>query len=694
MTRKKKRYPQPVRSFYDDSHGLPSKIVNSLARRRGEVWAGTESGIGRFRKGLWAPSKEAGWPTGSVERLFVSDRGVVVARCEGETMVYRRGRWTRIPGPSNMVGAAEDQQGRIWILAPGGLWCESNGSWKQKKRNDDGIDFTDFIWQRKGRGVASSGDGLFFLQGKRYYWYIVEPREEGLISANVRGLREDSWGNLWVATDRGVSIYSPPNGWCSLRGEDGLPIENLTLVEKGSGGTFWFGSDHGLIRLKDGQWDYYASKRYLPDDHVRDILLSPQGAVWVATPEGVSRIEYRQMTLLEKAEHYSEIVERYHKRGGYVTIRLLEKPGDLDTGHVEISDNDGTWTGLYLAAQCFKYAVTRDPAVKALVSESLQAMLDLERITGIPGLPARAIRRRGEPGFGDGHPEFHLTPDGEAEWKGDTSSDEIDAHFFALSICYDLAADKGEREQIRGTIRRIMDYIIENGYLLNDLDGKPTTWGVWSPKLLNQDDRWRMQRGLNSLEIISHLKTAYHITGDERYRDEYERLIRTHHYALNSVKQRITILGRHTWHDDQLAMLSYYPLLLYEEDPDLRQILLLSLERTWRDLRKMRYAFWNYIYGAVTHRPCDAEASVDYLSGLPLDLVRWTIRNSVRADLKLDPDDPQIVREPIPVGERTVENSDGCMFRVDGGNGGLVAQDGTIYLLPYWMGRFHGLIDA
>ncbi len=687
------RFPQPHRTFYGESDGLPSDRIHALARWSDEVWAGGEAGISRFEDGGWRPCTEDDWPQGRIEKLFTFESGTAVAAGKGDTWVYGNGGWGHAEEPGRLVGAAEDQSGCLWALASDGLWQVKGGEWDLRKSNSDDIEFNDFIWLKGSRGVAASRDGLFFLQGKRPYWYIVQERQEGLLSNRARSVSEDANGHIWVATDRGISIYMPPNGWCSLTGEEGLPIEDLSGVEIGVDGTIWLSSLNGLIRLRDGRWKYYASKRYLPSDLILDMLPGDGGDIWAATDDGVSHIEFDEMTLEQKAEHYAELTERHHKRRGYVTIRWLESPGDLDTGYVEISDNDGTWTGLYLAAQCFRYAVTKSKDVKELISGSLQAMLDLERVTGIPGLPARSVRKRGEHGFGDGHPEFHRTPDGETEWKGDTSSDEIDAHFFALSICHDLGADDEERGQIEGMVSRVMDYIIENDYLLIDQDGEPTTWGVWSPSLLNDDDKWRMQRGLNSLEILSHLKTAHHITGNERYLDEYMRLIKDHHYALNTIKQRITILGQHTWHDDELAMLSYYPLLLYERDSALRQLFLTSLERTWRDLRQMRYPLWNFIYRAVTGRGCQEAMAMDYLVRLPLDLVRWTVKNSLRADIQRDPDDPSLARVPIDADERPIEGTDGCQLRLDGGRDGMVAQDGTIYLLPYWMGRYHGFIQ-
>ncbi len=66
-----------------------------------------------------------------------------------------------------------------------------------------------------------------------------------------------------------------------------------------------------------------------------------------------------------------------------------------------------------------------------------------------------------------------------------------------------------KREQeIRPYVERITDHILDHGLNYVGPPGKPTTWGVWSPKALNHDLRRIGDRGLNSLEILSHLKVA------------------------------------------------------------------------------------------------------------------------------------------------------------------------------------------
>ncbi len=688
-------YRQWTRKFHDSSSGLPSNCVNVLSRVGDAIWAGTERGISIKQEGGWKHASSDGWPQGSVD-LIIQYGNRVFAASDGALLCYDGTSWSVSEGPEAGLKADIDSSGALWVCAPDGLWRFDGSSWTHARRTEArGMEYRDFrcLGEEGSRAVAATSRGLFFLQGKRPYWFVVRAREEGMLSNDTRCAVPDEAGHIWVGTDRGISIYAGGDGWCSLRGEDGLPQEDVRLTKVTPWGDHWFGTNSGVILLKEGRWKYFASRRWLPSDQVTDILPLGDGEAFVATRGGISHLKSVQMTLEEKASQYEATVRKYHTRIGFVTGRVLSAPGEISSGQVRISDNDGLWTSLYIAAEAFRYSVTQDAEAKAFARESLDALMRLEQVTGIPGFPARAIRGRGEAGFGDGHPEWHPTPDGEWEWKGDTSSDEIDGHYFAMTIYYDLVAGKRERQLLEEYAKRLTDHIITHDYFLVDLDGEPTTWGVWSPKRLNHDDRWRMQRGLNSLEILSYLRSANHLTGDETYLDRYRQLATKHHYAINTIKQRQTVLGHQVWHDDRLAYLAYYPLLRYEDDPALRQIYLLSLERTWHQIRGQRNSLWNIITSAVMGTPHDIEAAADTLGDYPLDLISWTVRNSHRSDVTLDAQRPNSATEPLPADERPVGEWAGNLHILDGGSEGRSALEGTCFLLPYWMGRYHGFLD-
>jgi hypothetical protein len=111
-------------------------------------------------------------------------------------------------------------------------------------------------------------------------------------------------------------------------------------------------------------------------------------------------------------------------------------------------------------------------------------------------------------------PRWPTSADGKWYWKTDTSSDELDGHYFLYGLYYDLVAEtEAEKARVREVTARLTDHLIEHDYCLVDHDGKVTRWGVFGPQYLN-GPFWTAQRGLNSLSVLSYIKVA--VCGDEK----------------------------------------------------------------------------------------------------------------------------------------------------------------------------------
>jgi hypothetical protein len=86
------------------------------------------------------------------------------------------------------------------------------------------------------------------------------------------------------------------------------------------------------------------------------------------------------------------------------------------------------------------------------------------------------------------------------------------------------------------------------------------------------------------------------------------------------------------------------------------------------------------------------------LERIPMDLISWKVVNSSRKDVlmdkELDREHERQARTLLPPDERPVMKWNGNPFVVDGGNGGFSEDDGAMFLLPYWMGRFLGVVPA
>jgi hypothetical protein len=501
--------------------------------------------------------------------------------------------------------------------------------------------------------------------------------------------------------DKGIILYREKNGQTGLSAIGSLPVyQEVTVIAKESSGENWIGTKKGAIFVCTSciatSHEYFAGRRWLLDDHVTGIGFEPgtSRVVWLETPKGFSRIEWKKMTLAEKSKAFIERVRARHVRHGLTADSILQTPGDLSTNKTVSSDNDGLWTQMYIAAEAFRYKVTGEEDARANARQGFEAMLRLEEITGIPGFPARSFIKIGEDiQLKDG--EWHDTPDGKWRWKGDTSSDEIVGHYFGYAVYYDLLADEADRRKIRGVVTRMTDHILNNNYQLIDTDGKRTLWGWWGPEEIWGDSD---ETGLRALHILSHLRVAYHITGNPRYQQAYNELISRHRYHLLTRNQKINYPFHINHSDDELAFLSYYPLLNYETDPKLREVYIQSLARSWQVERPERNPLWNFIYAVgIGSKEFDRYEAIRTLQEIPMDQISWTVANSHRLDVTIDAQSAKFSRPQslfvLPYDELPIRKWNGNPYRLDGGDGGRSEGDGVYFLLPYWMGRYHKLID-
>ena len=477
------------------------------------------------------------------------------------------------------------------------------------------------------------------------------------------------------------------------------PTTQVTVIHAESPSVTWAGGPQGAVRYSDGykSVEYFGGRRWLPDDHVTGIGTDGT-ATWLETSKGFARIEYKPMTLEDKSRHFVERVQKRHNRWGLTSDSRLRVAGDLSTNLMVSSDNDGLWTAIYVAAECFRYKVTGEADARENARRGMAAILRLESIAGIRGFPARSFIKVGEdlqPGDG----EWHDTPDKQWRWKGDTSSDEIVGHYFVYGVYHDLVADEQEKPALRAAISRITTHILDNNYQLIDVDGKRTRWGWWGPEAIWEDPD---ETGLRALHVLSHLRVAIHMADDParraRYQAAYDDLIKTHKYHLLTRNQKIMVPGVVNHSDDELAFLSYYPLLLYEKDEKLLEVYRQSLERSWQCERAERNPLWNFIYAAGNGaKEFDRAEAVRTLREIPMDLVEWSVRNSHRLDVPMDPLSDRFRRRQalvvLPYDELPMTKWNGNPYILDGGAGGTSEDDGGYFLLPYWLGRYHRLID-
>jgi hypothetical protein len=602
-----------------------------------------------------------------------------------------------------------------------------------------------------GALYAASSDGLF--QSSANTWQRVAVHD-GLGRAwavdDVLGVAFDSKGRLWFATKAGVGCQTAET-WRFYEGKDGLPWNDFTGIAAGLDGEVWFTTHYGVIRFDGKEWNYRQGPCWLPHDDVAQAAVDANGNAWFATAAGLGCIERRSMTLADKAEFYEGEIEHYIKRTpfGYVAEAPLRRPGDKSSADPGDDDNDGLWTSMYGAGECFAYGATRDPKAKERAKKAFEALRFLQKVTqGCEHAPpkgyiARTIRPAELPDPNIGRieqdrdeqkhdklwkvyePRWPKSADGKWFWKSDTSSDELDGHYFFYPLYYDLCADtEAERERVREVVRDVTDHLIAHDYALIDHDGKPTRWGVYSPQYLNRQPFWWQERGLKSLSILSYLAVAEHITGDPKYAAASRDLIDHNGYAQNAMYSKVQNgPGSGNQSDDEMAFMSYYGLLRCSRDEELKNLMRYSFYRYWLNEAPEMNPFFNFAYAAVNLNAAatspwgnfsvnpwpgwhkDAMAT---LYGLPLDRLNWPFHNSHRLDIvPLPPvrsrdlesaeEGPargnRVNGKVLPVENRHFNHWNNDPWELDYGGDGNVLGAGTVFLLPYYMGLYYGFIE-
>ncbi|MGD9635001.1 MAG: hypothetical protein AB7G28_17250 [Pirellulales bacterium] len=483
------------------------------------------------------------------------------------------------------------------------------------------------------------------------------------------------------------------------------PVDGLQEFARTDSGVVWLGGQNGVARFDPqvahswDRWQYFWGRRWLPDNDVQNIVVDRAASdetVWIRTSTSVARIEFRPLTLAEKAAHFEEMVDERHVRHGFVTGCVLRTPGDLASSQTRDDDNDGLWTAMYLAAQCYRYAATGETDARAKAERSLAALMRLETIDPIDGFFARSYRTLDEAPFGDPEGEWHRLADGKTEWKGDTSSDEQVGHYYAYSVYYDLVATDAEKERLREHVAKLTDYLLDHGDELLDVDGRPTRWGRYSPEYYATPEG-AYEKPLRCVEFLSYLKTASHMTGDDKYEAAYQQRVRRGDAEATRYYRRwATPEYEINYSDDELYFLAIDPLLKYERDPRLREAYLDSLRFTWSQVEREHNPLWNYIALARTGDPLSDALRNDSrrtLERVPWDLRDWRAENSQRQDVSFRPELDRAGRRELvlhlPPDERGVHKHNSSPFFADeGGNGGN-EEAPTLWLLPYWLGRYH-----
>ncbi len=140
---------------------------------------------------------------------------------------------------------------------------------------------------------------------------------KSLASNQINGMIKDRSGVLWLATDNGLSFYSPKsmkfNSLLSdkykLLNPGELHNENIKSITETSDGRTWFGTEKGLFYSNNSNGNNIIAKCYPSNDlNIWSLAADNTGSLWIGTyGKGLYRYDLKTNNLNHIQKHDKEI---------------------------------------------------------------------------------------------------------------------------------------------------------------------------------------------------------------------------------------------------------------------------------------------------------------------------------------------------------------------------------------------------
>lgn len=348
------------------------------------------------------------------------------------------------------------------------------------------------------------------------------------------------------------------------------------------------------------------------------------------------------------------------------------------------------WTGHYLAAEAFRYSVTKSADARDDLERAVDGIVNLAAVTAPakPDLLARFFVPESSPytagirSIEDKHGSYASTLNGEpVRWFGNTSRDQYSGVFFGLGVAFDMldpasAADAATRARISDVGTRLLGFLLRNNWNVVMPDGTVSTTFIGRP-----------DQQLAIAQVGRHINPA-------QFDSTYRRL----RAALGaSVGAPITweCLDPHgSYYKFNLDHINLYSLIRLEEATSLARATYLNAFNRLRSSSctgSHQNAHFNTVERALKGASATRDAATrDYL-GLWLQRPRRDY--AVDLTTQYAACGTNRACSVIPVDERPTTDFlwQRSPFLLTGGKDGTTASAGIDFILPYWMARYYGV---
>jgi hypothetical protein len=373
----------------------------------------------------------------------------------------------------------------------------------------------------------------------------------------------------------------------------------------------------------------------------------------------------------------SQNIRARHMPFGIIVDPVFAAPDSEQIVSYTHCGDSAIWTGHYLAAEAFRYSVTRSGDALNNVKAALSGIAAMLNVTGT-NLLARCLIPMNSPYAQaitqeEAHNGIFQNTQFGYYWIGNTSRDQYSGVFFGLEVAYDLVDDPEVRARIASLTTLLLDFLRGHNWSVRMPNGSISTTFIG-----------RADQQLSLLQVGRHVNAA-------RFSRTYD-LYRFFFSPLVIVPISFEVLDNNSYFKFNLDSINLFNLIRLESS-SFKGIYRQAYDILRRHTDNHKNAFFNMIDRALSG-PNDArDADTREL------LDEWLLRP--RRDQAIDlrgvypacgsPDQACV---PVPIVDRPRTDFlwQRNPFLLVGQGSGTIETAGIDYILPYWMGRYYGTI--
>jgi uncharacterized protein (TIGR03437 family) len=321
------------------------------------------------------------------------------------------------------------------------------------------------------------------------------------------------------------------------------------------------------------------------------------------------------------------------------------------------------WTGAYLAAEAFRYNVTQSADALNNVRGALAALKGLADVTGDNRL-ARCMAMANSPyaaSIASQEASNTINQNPPWIWVDNTSRDEVVGAFFGLGAAFDLVSDSTVKSDISALATRLIGYVSGHNWTPNN--------DLGNTFLLRPEELQML------LVVARHVNPGIQVSGPLLV-------------PPIDVGVEVDVASNSSYFKFNLDFMTFYNLVRLGNDS--------SFLHAYQIVRNYTASHQNAFFDMIDHALQGSNSTRDAEARMLLD--DWLLRPA--RDPYVDLTNTVSVCgtaacSPVPVPLRPPTDFlwQRDPFQLTGGGSSTVESPGVDYILPYWMGRYYGVIS-